>query len=386
MSFINKIVEEKFFVLNIELGQIPEECHCYGYIFKKEAKSLSLTENIEPQKFGEILKNIPKHSPIIIHLKGKQILTRIEKEKDKSLFTEIDSSEFYLSRQCTSSWTVESIIRKENVDSIIEYIKIESHLLLSVSFGPVNLMHLEEFLDNGSYISDNFGIEISESRIISIKKSPENEKVIELEGIRLPEKDLILLATLLTYLQNETIGSPDLSHNISQYQFFKKNRILLPSILSFFLVLLLMNFFLYSHYNKQLVLSQNQSQLSSSKIEQIHQLENQLAEFNSVFSKQANSIDENLSKILDQIALNRPSGIWFTKLEINPLQKKTLAGQQMQIESDIINLQGETSGPVELNRFMDSLKNLDWVLDIELAGYNKSNEDIGSEFEIKIIK
>lgn len=195
-----------------------------------------------------------------------------------------------------------------------------------------------------------------------------------------------MLASLVHYLNEGDAITPVLLEQQAQFRFFRRFRNLAILVLSGLLVLLLANFLLFSSVRENLVQLKTSGESQVETIREIDRLKAQIEEYSHLSLNRLDVRGRYYSFYLEELALHRPSGVWFNQLVVDPFRGRPENGKAIETDLTRISLIGESRDPVSMNQFISALKDLSWVSDIELKNYELSRESSGASFEICIRK
>jgi Tfp pilus assembly protein PilN len=153
-----------------------------------------------------------------------------------------------------------------------------------------------------------------------------------------------------------------------------------------FFVLLLTNFLLYSQTSAKLSEMRNSGESNMALVKRIEAIQSEIREYQELRVAGSSSPEETYAFYLEEVAGNRPGGIWFNSLSVHPCTNKKEHGKALLLDYTVLILKGEARDPVSLNSLIGSLESLDWIRDIELVSYENSTEMKNASFELTILK
>lgn len=392
MKIIDKIKSLKYYVLRVDSGD-PGGISASCSVFRKNGDSLDPEKEGESGSLDEVLAQIPKYAPIILLFAGDQVLTRYSRESEAHLFEEIDADEFYMQRvQSSQGWLLQSACRKTIVDTTLDRLGLEKCFILTMCIGPGSLCYLEILVKDGDVISGHFQFSFSDGilsgirEITSILEQEDRVGGLDVSGTFMTPSMISKLAALLSFLQEEAPREPFLNDQQTQYQFFHRCKKIAIGALGVFFILLLANFLMFSGVRKNLELLKSSGQNQMAKVSQIEKLKSQIEEYRLLSNFHQSAPENTYSFYLEEFARNRPSGIWFNSLELYPALKKPEKNKAIEIDRSLMLLKGEAINPLSLNVFISSLKDRNWIEDVELLHYENLPEKSNDDFELRIRK
>lgn len=384
-----KLIQEiKYYVISMELdGSEQPQCECRSY--SKVKNRVDPGESIASSPLQKIIKQIPKKSNIILHLSGSQILTQFREDNLRPLFETIDAKDFFIQKSLSSKkWELQSACRHSIFMPIVDLISLQKHFVIHVSFGSTPILALEALLLEESIQYDHLRFTFSENTLVLIHESHESGDELSyiLEKQSMTTLELIQLGALMQHLSASTNVPEGCQEAQTESKFRKRFQRNLVTLLAAVFVLLFFNFLVFDKLQQQKALLQDEGQSSNSTIRAIESLEKQISEYRNLTQSSVQTADHSYTFYLEEIALERPDGIWFDHMEVNPLGSKPESHKPLGPTSQNMVLKGEARSPMELNRFIESLKSLKWVRNIDLNYYELEPGNSRADFEIAIIR
>ena len=372
---------------------------------EKKKKELDLAEiNCELEQIADLQTQLTVAIPLMVSLDGKGIIHKqVElsgKEESNELLGKVlpnaHPNDFYLQKtQLENNTYWVSIARKEFVDQLLKDISATGCYVHDLLLGPFSLHTAMIAMDNEPQpdviVDETTEIHFSGKEISGMVSSAENnaQPTYLVSGHSMNSAGLIAFGNAFQYfLKDVKIVRPfyQLVHEKAN-DFFQRRlfRIGGVSLLSFFLLALLINFLIFDHYN-----SAYQTLISN-----VHQNEAQLEKLNTLkqeVQRQKEFIKEsgftNASKIsfvADQLAESVPRSIQLIHLAINPVVRKKKAADKTAFLFNEIQLTGKTTESVELNEWIKLTKSKPWVKEVNIIDFNREKKKSTAFFELQII-
>lgn len=390
MKLADYIFPEKYYLLLVDPDD-PAQIHLA--VFKKTSRGIKQVEELGPENLASLTDKLPKNSKIIIVISGNKVLTRFSREKPDTLFDEIEEQEFHIIKTVSENgWMIQSACRRSTIEPITDLLTECSLFLLDVSLVPCSISLLETLFENETIeagyhrflFRNRILIELEELETIT----DEDVNVIKYKigGDTFSAKSLYLLAALFHFLRNGPAFRKFVGENIVQSRYYGLFRRTAIISLSGFFILLLFNFLIFSHLQNHIGRINVTDRTQTEKIEKINDLKAQLSEYKKLSSYALVSGKTSYSYYLDLVAHLRPPGLWFNSFDIHPPGGRIESGKLIQVEHELIRITGEVDNPLTLNGFIGTLKQLDWIEDIELDHYEASVEKAFADFDLEITK
>jgi Tfp pilus assembly protein PilN len=393
-------------VAGVELIFLQEGAYRLNYQVLKNKKN-----TVEPAQAGEgiasleDLQKIIGNIPVLLTVNGKGIINKkisiTEQDTDKTILGKIlpnaNPLDFYL--QYTLPFDkiqIASVIRKNQLDEVIQEIGRLKMDLVSCTIGPFivsAIAPLMEHYSSGSFKmkGQNYELELSDGLIADYKPVESEETVLTeilIAENKVNDKVLIAFAAAMSYYtgQNNILNTiPAVNDMAGEYRQKRLFMVSGWSVLAFFLLTLLCNFFFYNNY------SELQNRLSAKVYQNRDQLEN-YEKLNTDFTTKKAFLEKagllsvsRTSFYTDQLALDLPASILLTGLNVNPFEKKT---NNMEEEISFLQNQVKVTGickkSLELNEWIKLIQKKSWVKEVVLVNYTSEKSSTIGDFIINV--
>lgn len=392
MNIPGKIGQIKYFVVRIDLGD-PDYLRSKCVVFRRQAAKLDLDYAMEEGSLESVVAAIPKLANVMTIFAGDQVLTRFSPEERSTLFEELEEEEFYLQKTISEDGQmIQSACRKSAIDPILHQIIKEKRFLLDVSLSPTAIPVLESLLPDVSIQSEHFRFHFKDGQLSGIMEkhtNPDKDEIhcdIRIGEQKIQKDEVSYLAAIVHHFQEGPAHISLLKRESIQSRFYRRFRMAALFTLGGFFVLLLTNFLLYSQTSAKLSEMQNNGESNLALVKRIEAKQNEIREYQDLRVAGSSRPEETYAFYLEEVAGNRPGGIWFNSLVVHPCTNRKEHGKALMLDYTELILKGEARDPVSLNSLIGSLELLDWIRDIELVSYEKSIEMKNASFELTIIK
>jgi len=392
MNGLSKIQAGKIHVLRIDLSDTKELLtSCVDFRIWKD--QIDVDQELMELPLQDMLAKMPSYSSVVVVFTGDQVLSRFSSGEPKNLFEEMEEEDFYFQKvEFESGWTIQSACRKSTVDTVLDFIVERKFFLLHQAFDPAVIPTIAGLLGDTTFSSGHFRFQFRDGGLVWImegdtaseEEDPETE--FSIEGMNFSQKGISMLAGLVQYMKEGSADDGLFTEHQEQSKYFRRFRRISVAVLSGLFLLLLINFLLFSSVKQNLDRLKTSGESQAQTILEIERLEAQIEEYRNLSLNRIRISEQSYSYYLEELARNRPSGVWFNQLTVDPIQSKQEAGKALETNRSQIHLTGETRDPVTLNEFISALKDLYWVADIELKNYSVSGANHKAAFEIVIRK
>ncbi|NDI98157.1 general secretion pathway protein [Flavobacterium sp. LaA7.5] len=328
--------------------------------------------------------------PVILIINNKYVL---QKEvagtdgNDKKLlhkgFPNIQLDDFYYEIWRMGSTSVIAICRKNYIDEKINTFS-ENFRVASVSLGLCSLATVTDFINTPSVTTNTHEIDLQKDEV-SLDIYNGQPGVYDVNGLAVDTRWIIAFAGILGSILtiDKTSGSiltikNILAEKFKQKAFFEKT---LRFGMSLILVLLLINFLLFSHYFKKA--SEIDTVLSANKveIERINELKKRISDKEEKLENFVNNTSSKSSLVINKITSSVPGSIVLDKLIFHPVEKRIKEGEAIQPQDSIIIISGKVISNQDFTNWISQIENLEEIKNVTITSFGKENNK--TEFSLR---
>ena len=343
--------------------------------------------------------------PIALVIGGKGIIHKniqvTETDTDKTLLHKVlpnaTPDDFYIQKLPSIDNSVYvSVARKNFVDEILQELKSNNLKVISCSLGAFCISSIIPLLNSTSaqfelsFLTHRF--DIQQNLIL-------NYQVVETNVNSLPVKvgnDLVdqeLLIPFSAAIQQffdaghvvaDVSAVKEIKEEWKQKQVFKLAG---TTLLVFFLSVLLINYFLFTHYwNKKNELN-SKFLMNQDAVAKYEKLKTELSERQTFIEKTGLLETSRTSYFADRLVSDLPASIQLQKMNINPVVKKINSTEgSISFTPKLIQVEGACKRSTELNEWIKIIKKKDWVKEVTLVNYSqdKTNEEGFFDIEVQV--
>ncbi len=340
------------------------------------------------------------NAPVSTTITGKGILSRTVQilpdenilKTINTLFPNISFNDFYVQKNLIKeNFYHVSIIRKSLLNNILNEFKKYKIFITNLSINPFVIQTILPIINQEELNIPGFSVKIKNNQIQEIesndrKNTNDNYNV----GNEFLESDyLISYACAINYFIDSSADESNLNDLIqsSKEEYLAKQAFTYGGwlVLLSALLILLINYLFYIHYQGKRDELSNKMQLHKNLISQLTEYRTQFQRKTEFLEKNKIQSSSKISYYADQIALSVPSKITLTVLNITPLHKRLKNKHEAEFLFNKILVEGVTPNGIILNQWIKELKKLSWVQKIEITGYSQENINSKGEFTIEII-
>lgn len=338
-------------------------------------------ENIDISK---VFDKDKKTFSTFLNINNNKVLNKIvdtDRVSDvKSIFPNFKVDDFFIQTSIDfNGESIISLIRKDDLESIISDFNSEGINIIGISLGVVSSPLLFQQFDviPNTIHTDIFDFNFTENQLVSITKTLEDSvhEYSEIDNITSGQFNLYSLIATANYL-NDTLNIPDCKKLNNSNKEFIWGRIfksgLQVGLLSMLIILLANYLFFDFYYKKQIELEQN-LQVQSVDNDSYHKIKNELQNKINFIEQQNLSDNTKASYYLDIIASNIPNSILLESIEYFPIKKKIKADKEVINYKNIINLEGESVNKIGFIKWIEDIKNISWIEKLDVIDYDISD-------------
>jgi len=383
INFKNIITIPKVMGVNLLLENNEITTYSYCILEFKKGEVLIL-ENRTVEHFEDI--PLETDLPIVLNLSGNNIISKRIKHSNLSELEAFNSvlpsakTEDFLIQNYHNEHTFCSLVRLETIQQICSIFEAKNIYILNLSLNHFAIANCYFLLNNLQKINlANFIFHFEDNSLLNIQTSNLiGNYTIDTKEFNSYELSAFAVAfQFLVDKESEIKVSNFLEETKAEFQqkiIFDKVKVAIPL---FFLVILLINFLIFSF-------AQEKNNVLVQKVQNNQQILNQLdslkAEVNAkekFLNKEQWFSHSRTSFYADRIAYSLPLEITLQNLEIYPL-KETDSNEELTYENNFLEITGYSKSALILNAWTKKLKNETWIDEIEIIDYQqkKSTEDI----------
>lgn len=381
-------VTNRYYVIGISL---KNEIYSYNLITIYYKNSILRIENfLALDTFEECLSSLNKDFPVLLYIENENVLNKVSENNEnykRKLIFNAEIKDFYFYEYIQDNKIFTSVVRKKIINNYISEIKKINRFVIHVSIGPFVLANLTSFISDKILRTENYLVDIKSEKIISFKKHEESGLFqYEINGDILSQKELGLFASFIDFKNQNSNIVNDVSF-LSENKIEYKYKTLIKKVGLIMLIVILSTLFL-SHF-----LSVNyESEFRRKNIE--YQLTQQISNEYEVLKKEkslkevilrkSGIVNSNfITKYINDIGNSINKNIFLKSINTFPLKKKIRENEEVELESNIIIIEGETVNDNSFNLWTISIEAFTWVKKVNILEYSLEEGKI-KKFVIKL--
>lgn len=303
-------------------------------------------------------------------------------------FPQLNINDFYYNILTQKSQAFISICRKDYLNNMVAQFDGAKIGIKSIFLGNLPISFILTNQESELLFTSNARIECKNSQILKMTWSTETNIIEQkISGLSISNKQLLPFSAVVATLKPHTGFSQNLQSLYSQsYKQFQQEH-LTKSILKFGLsvifVVLLVNFLVFnSYFNKYNQLAEKKI-IYNNTINQIESLQKKITQSEKLVSKLAIVNQPKNAFYLNRIIEITPNDLLLHSLIYQPISKKIKDEKEIELTTNVINLQGITKNHVSFLNWVDKIDAFSWVEKCEVKNY-QFKENQSSEFTLQI--
>ncbi|WP_299535721.1 PilN domain-containing protein [Ulvibacterium sp.] len=370
-----------------------EHYHYLEVLKKKGELHLVKTEPFSDPK--ELCKSLKRNTPLFLSLNTSKVLVKMapssKNENPQALvhgaFPNLDLDNFYYGVAQISSHPIVAISKKEYVNGLIGELKELGLEIFHFSLGLGSMAHSAAFMENQVIVISNFQMALEKGviREVSPIEHPVSHDYL-INGLKLSNSSLLAFSQILGHLRGNTNISNFTETNGQFQSNFKNRRIFdygLKASLSFFIILLLVNFLIFDHYRAEVNRLNSELTLDSSQKENLISLEGRVNTKKERVETLKTVSNSKSTLYLDRLAKSIPQQILLDRISYQPLDKPVRDSKPVRLKQNTILISGISEDDTEFSKWLEQLEKWDWILGVETLDYDFVHSN-ASNFTIKV--
>ena len=375
--------KSKYYVLGVIASNQKNDY--YLMRIKSVQGELIIEERLGITSFDHLNKDIP----VILHIEGEDIISKQVKAETgyrNSLVFGANIEDFHFYEYYQDDIIFASIVRKSYMNELLQDLSKEDLMIVHVSIGPFVLANLLSMIqgERSVYLCD-YIVDVNDEKIVSFSNDGVALETQEINGEQLNYKEIPLMASLLNYkfpIEAIHFNSDMVASNREDYKykkFFKTSGI---SALVFIMMALIIGHLFLEHFTNALAEKSAEYGMYQQSVEKIKLLK-QEKEFKEKILFTSGINNENfLTKYMSVIGNTVPDDIQLISIDVMSPENKIRSEKKVTLTLNTIDIVGTTFNDNSFNDWMDKLRDVDWVKEINIV-YQEDNK-VNNLFTVKV--
>lgn len=393
LPYLNDILLGKRYI-GIEHFSLNNKEMISVLLIEKEKAALVISKKDKVSYCETLPDKWDKTLPFVLIINTNQVIQKevlgIESQDEKLLqkgFPNTNWDEFYFEIWRLKTKSIVVISRKIYVDELLSNYHKQGIGIAGISLGACSIVELMNYSERNELLTNHQTISWSEETSIITSSIIDLESTYDINGLLVKNCHILAFAGILRLLLNRTENTGNLiAHSnyllgsYKQQSFFSKG---LKIILGILVTILLINFFVFTHYFKLAEESSESLLLSKSSVEDVIKTkENIQVKEQKIKNVMAITASQS-SLVINEITKSIPQSILLTELVYHPLEKKIKIEEPILTQEKIVIISGTTIDNTAFTRWVETIDLLKEVNLVVITHFGK-NEQNETEFSIKL--
>ncbi|WP_339883476.1 PilN domain-containing protein [Polaribacter vadi] len=358
---------------------------------QQKKKELQILESKTFSTQTDVLEALKGKKHLFLVLNDEQVLfkkidfvNQDEIKIVKAAFPNINIHNFYYELYRNSTTSFVAIARKKTVDQILSTYLQAGISVVDFSLGNLAIRHLCAIQNYPALQTNNAVIQFEDDIITDIKKESDLKKEYSINDLEVSNDAILPLAGIIAYYSE--IPSSTLQNKLQEQYFHRRFfDVGLKTGLGFLLVILLLNFFTFSHYRDQVGNLTGELQMSSSYKNQLNKLQKQVAQKKQLVQSVQSTSNSALSKYFDEIGALLPETNLLDQLSFQPKEGVQKKDKPLLFRENTIIVKGISKNDADFSNWISELEKKDWIQTVSIVAYGegkRTNTSASFEFII----
>lgn len=365
------------FVLHL----IKVKKHLGKISIEKQALEIGLIESIR--------EHLQKNIPVVLCIDGKNVIHKYVTDNIGNnpldlVLPNASKDDFYVQKTEYGNGNYLSVIRREVLDNFIDALNKLGIIPATIYLGPFVVSNTNFlFAENTTFSTELWTITASNEQV---KFTPTINKDFDftfLNGDSIRGCLMPVYSLSICYLANISIDEISIS-TLNKDNFIFKRAVWLTGwcLLIAVFAILLVNFMVFSHYNRKYEALSNTLQQHQSLLSRNEDLKDQYTKKRKFIERSGLLNSSRFSYYCDRIAQLVPDSIQLTSLQVFPVDSKIRSDKPIVYGENKILVAGNCSNSRYFNNWKDNLKLEPWLRDIYINQFGQEQPDKPIFFEI----
>jgi len=360
---------------------------------KRKELVISKQENYSSQK--AVFENLKNKKHLFLVLNNEQILSKniptagISVDRlVKTAFPTIVLQDFYVEILKNDTTSFIAICRKNVIDTLIQEYAAKGIYVIDFSLGNLAVKNVQSYIQESQIFTSNACIILENNKIETIEIKTPLQEIYQINGLEVPNKYVLSFAGILSYYSNElhTYSSTlkkRLTNIYKQQRFFALG---LKYSLGFLFITLLINFLVFSSYQRKVSELQTEVSINETYKKQLTRLNDLVIKKKKIVESISSASNSKAIWYVNEISKTVPTSLYLDEINYQPLEKPIKEEKPVVFKNNEITVKGISRNDEDLIAWKSSLEQLSWVEKISFTNYGKGKRKRTSFYFIVHIK
>lgn len=364
-------------------------------LIEKKKGELVITQKDKVSFTGKIAEKWDKKLPFFLVVNTNQVIQKeidsIDATDEKLLhkaFPNTNWNEFYFEIWRLKTKSIIIISRKNYVSELVANHLKQGIIIAGISLGIGAVSEITDYVNENELLTNHQIISLKEENQTVKTTTSETNEIYNINGLEIKNNHLLAFSGILRLLLESTSNtgniinySHELYEDYKQHIFFSKG---IKIMMSTLLTILLINFFVFSHYYTLAQQTTENLILNKSTLEDVVKTKKRVQLKEQKVKTIISTTSSQSSIIINEITKRIPHSILLTELVYHPLEKKIKNDEIITTQEKVVFFSGTTLNNEAFTLWIETIEQLKWIDKVVITHYGK-NELNETEFSIKIV-
>jgi hypothetical protein len=339
----------------------------------------------------DLIKKAGKNVPYVLHFKGKGVLNRSVPNMENyrhSLLMNANLEQFYFTDFVSGDKVYSSVIRKAAAEEVLEAFDKNKVKVISFSSGPFIASPLFSFIDKENITIDNIVLSGGKEGLKSFERN-EDARQVTFFGNDQVSHDMIgaVANGIQQFMPSESIVLPEedkvFEINLGEAKQMNIFTRFAMGMVLFFMLILSVNYFYLGHLNSKIEMNYAQLAEFEGQLSQLSELEDEKNRKEKLLQGSGLLNKKFLSFYLMEMSISLPKDITLERIALRPVMDEIKKKHKIEFNDRLLMVHGTSRSSEILSRWIDKLKENDWLASVDILDYTYK-KNVGN-FELEIV-
>lgn len=387
-------------ILAIELALLQNETYrCTYAVITRKGDSIDAAEQRTVEgTLVKVLERLPRKFPVALAISGKGIIHKQVKgsgteSKDlfRAAFPSVERKDFYVQEALSGDLAWISIIRQNLADDIVGKLQTAGLQVYALSLGALPVISIWELLSatGNGFSANGHQFEVDEAGTLSgyrYAEGSENNGNLKLGDTKIKPALLVPYALAFQLFLHEkllVIKADDAQVDNHFKDFLERSKLKKTAGIFVFalLGLLLISFFVLTHYNAENAKLNEQVGALTATADQSDLLKKEITEQKMLLGKLGWNGGYNHAFLLNEIGSSKPRSLTLNEVIFDQVKEEANSAKDVLAA---VKIAGQTANLTAVNTWIFLLKEKKWAKGVKLLRYQQDTESENFEFNLLI--
>jgi hypothetical protein len=384
-------------ILWIELTLLQNETYrCIYAVVTRKGDNIDASEHHTIEgTLVKVLERLPRKHPVVLSVSGKGIIHKQLKGAEKkdlfrTAFSSVEKKDFYVQEAFAEDLAWVSIIRKTLADDIIGKLQSSGLNVYALSLGGLPVISIWELLSGTGegFSANGHKFETSpEGHLTGYRylEGEQNSGNLKLGDTKFASALLVPYALAFQLFLHDKLAivkveNEQVDHRFKDFLESSKLKKTAGFFVFALLGLLLISFFVLTHYNEENAKLSQQVGVLTATADQSDLLKKEITNQKILLEKLGWNGGYSHAFLLNEIGSSKPRALMLNEVQFDRLKETDGAKDQLAL----VRIAGETSNLAAVNNWIFMLKEKKWAKEVKLLRYQQDTESESFAFNLLI--